>query len=266
MIRNKVTGHGKTRRMNGLGMATLVLALAAMSFINTPARAVEHSLLGIPIYSPAKTVLQKFGNPTRVLPGAPTNAPLTAGAATGAYPGAPGAGGIGPLPPMAMGGPPRGFGGPPMMGGAPGSMPGEFAPPGMGFAPGGMPFGRPPGMTGPNMPTGGAQTPDQAGELAYQNKEATYIYDKPNGLTYAFLLSPSGRVIQITVAGYKDAARTSRGIALGSTYSAVLSKYGFPEQQAVEGDTVFLSYASRAHVAFQLIHNKVVSIMVAYRD
>jgi hypothetical protein len=117
-----------------------------------------------------------------------------------------------------------------------------------------------PGATAQTAANG--QTTDQA----FQGKEVTYIYDKPNGLTYAFLLSPApnGRVIQITVAGYKSSARTSRGVVLGSTYAQVLAKYGFPEQQAVEGDTVFISYAHRAHVAFQLMHNHVVSIMVAY--
>lgn len=115
-------------------------------------------------------------------------------------------------------------------------------------------------------PYGGAGYGNNAqnGAETYQNQEVWYIYSKPNDITYEFLLSPKGRTIEMAAAGYKGGATTSRGIALGSAYKEVLAKYGFPESQTVQNGVVFLSYAHRAHVAFQLMDNKVISIIVVY--
>lgn len=238
---------------------SLAVAIAAAA----PATAAEQSLLGIRIYSPAKAILQKYGNPSEVQPGAQSISSV--GGTMG--PGAGARGGMG------MGAPSFSFGGPsgiaplPRVGGAPGSMPGEFGGGGnTSYSFGGMQPPQPTfGPMGPRGPMGSGAPSTTTGEgSTYESQEVWYIYEKPNGMTYEFLLSPQGRVIEIAVAGYKGGGTTSRGITLGSTYAQVLAKYGFPETQTVENGVVFLSYTHRAHVAFQLMDNKVVSIIVAY--
>jgi hypothetical protein len=70
------------------------------------------------------------------------------------------------------------------------------------------------------------------------------------------------------VLGYKSSVRTSRGIALGSTYADVVEKYGYPEDHSLTGQSggepvLTASYMNREHVAFRFVDDKVVGIIVS---
>ncbi len=80
-----------------------------------------------------------------------------------------------------------------------------------------------------------------------------------------------GRVTEVTAIGYQDKlgqknrtpARTSRGIVLGSSFKEVVNKYGWPTNLTlVDGKPMNAVYPS-AHLAFQFIDYKVVSITVS---
>jgi hypothetical protein len=95
--------------------------------------------------------------------------------------------------------------------------------------------------------------------------ESILRYVKPGGVRIDFTVDKDGRVVQITVAGLKSNAKTSRGIILGSSYTQVLNKYGYPESQTNKnmGKVLLADYNQKFHVAFQFIGMKVVSITVA---
>ena len=205
-----------------------VVCCAALVFAAAayPALAVERALVGVPIFSPAQEILRKFGNPNFIL----TSGQTFAGAAASTATTAPSAG-LGQLPPLAP--------------------PGQAMPE---FGGGARSFGGPTASSDTSSVDASAASPG----------EVTYVYQKSNGITYQFLLSPTGKVIQITALGYSPAgARTSRGISLNSTYTQVLAKYGNPESIEPTGLVTTLRYTRRAHVAFQLVANKVVGIIVA---
>jgi len=113
------------------------------------------------------------------------------------------------------------------------------------------------GTTGGGSTTGGESNPQAVNEV-------TYRYVGKTGNKMDFLLSPDGRVIQITASGFHDInVKTARSITLGSSYLDVISKYGYPESQQNVNGIVTTKYTDRFHIAFQLFQNKVVSITVA---
>ena len=135
--------------------------------------------------------------------------------------GAPGMMGGGGAPGMMGGGDEGGgMGASPMGGGKMGGM-GGYPGGGMGGYPGGM-------MGGPGAGGRGAAATAVAGQT-------TWIYDRPDGSSLEFTLSSDGRVVQIRATGYQAKVKTARGVALGMSYSQVLSKYGFPESQSLQG-------------------------------
>jgi hypothetical protein len=94
--------------------------------------------------------------------------------------------------------------------------------------------------------------------------EVTLVYQKPNGVTYQFLLSPHGSVLQITALGYNDAlARTSKAIHFGSKYSELIARYGYPDNQTEANGIRIVDFSKSGHVAFELVNNAVVGIVVA---
>ena len=60
--------------------------------------------------------------------------------------------------------------------------------------------------------------------------------------------------------------KTARGIALGDSYFAVNTKYGFPESQNITGRVLNLNYVQKFHAAFQFLNQKLVGIIVAAVD
>jgi hypothetical protein len=86
-------------------------------------------------------------------------------------------------------------------------------------------------------------------------EQTTWTYDLIDGTTLEFIISQSGRVIQITVAGERafKASKTTKGIKLGSLYKDVIFKYGFPEHQEKAGRFLRASYADKHHVVFTFL-------------
>ena len=172
----------------------------------------------------------------------------------GGYPGGGGFPGGGGLPPLGGGRGARmgGDDGPAAAPGFGGGYPGGGG--GGGF--GG--FGGSPGAAGSSVGAFGATSSTVA-----RQQEVTWIYDRPNGVSYEFLIGANGTVSQIRATGYKGGnIRTARGIVLGSSYSQVVSRYGFPEEHQQVGQILVASFR-RAHASFQFLNNKVIAVTIA---
>jgi hypothetical protein len=245
-----------------------------------------------------------FGQPGFGAPGIPGGGPGGFPGGPSGFPGGagPGFGGSpfgGPTPGAFPGGPGgRGFDGDsgfgPGLGSGPAGIPGLGGPPVLPGAGGGFPGaagggpGEPgfPGTPGFGAPGGGFGAPGgggQQGNVRVGNA-ALWTYQMPNGVTYDFLINEDGLVAQITVTGRSSSARTAKGIGLGSSYSEVLSKYGFPEQQLLTpvaaagiqqnrmsysamvrsgGQVNQIIYPDDHHVAFTFLNSRVVRVTVA---
>jgi hypothetical protein len=94
-----------------------------------------------------------------------------------------------------------------------------------------------------------------------------WIYNRPNGVTLAFIINEDGRLAQISVSGRSfAAARTSKGVSLGAPYNRVLALYGFPQQHLVGGYFVEAFYTKNHHAAFTFVNSKLVRITIALAD
>jgi hypothetical protein len=274
-----------TRRFLG----TTVAALALVSATGT-AHAAERALMGIVLGRSYRQVLAKFGSPDRVqavvipVPGQ-GNTGMPDQSQAGAPPGFGGPGGG----PPGYGGPPGGGpaagygGGPGMSGGGSGGGPAGGSggpsygapgggPPGFGGAPGGSgggppvlpPTGGAPGAPGYGDNTGGAgATP---GVLVGNGAE--WIYNRPGGVTMAYVINEDGRVAQISVSSAKPfpAARTALGVSLGADFKRVLAAYGWPPFQYVGGSLVEAYYTKNHHASFTFVKGKLVRITIALAD
>jgi hypothetical protein len=272
------------------GLTLIAGSLLTLSCV-APAHALERSLLGVHIYSSFRSVLEKYGNPTYVLTGGQSVTEMTGsnsilGGSNSAY------GSISPLPPLQPQQSPQvqmqqspqfqpqqspqsqnsyvqaqqtpGYQGQAETQGMQGSSPGYFG----GQADGGRGNGGPVsafGMGGDNAP--GPTTPQISDQTTANNGEVTLVFKKGSGVTYQFLLAPTGSVIQITALGYNDPTiRTARNITFGSSYTEVEGKYGYPENQSNINGVEVLDYTHRAHVAFELVNQEVIGIVVAAVD
>lgn len=231
----------------------------------------ERSLGGISIFASGSEVTRKFGNPSRILVGGV--APGSASSMTGG-----GAGASGGMGGAMTGGVPGGMGGGMPGGGGPGLLPGLGTPMGGGGAPGGFPGmgGGMPGMGG-GFPNTGGGFPGTGGfsGMGGSNGAAaapppkppvTLIYDRANGGSLEFTISPDKRVIQIRETGYNGAYGTSRGIRLGVKYSDVIAHYGYPENTYIEGAIIDIDYKDTLHCGFQFLDQKLVGIIIASPD
>ncbi|HEY3331122.1 MAG TPA: hypothetical protein VGK19_13930 [Capsulimonadaceae bacterium] len=127
-----------------------------------------------------------------------------------------------------------------------GPQPGEFGGPGAG------------------MPAPGAAPGSAAAAATAAANTVIYEYNTKAGITLDFTMSNDGRVIQISASGQKNAnVKTSRGVTLGTSYIDVINKYGYPESQDTVNSVLTMRYVEKAHVAFQLFNQKVVSVTVA---
>lgn len=278
-----------TRRLLSSTMAALALAAASGT-----AHAAERSLMGIVLGRSYRQVLSKYGTPDQVqvvsipVPGqgnAGTPDQSQAGGPPGyGAPGAPGYGG-----PPGGGGPP-GYGAPAMPGGSgggPGGYPGAGSGPSYG-SPGGS--GGPPGGSGspvggsggpPVLPPYGGM-PGAPGAPGYGDNSgangsttgvlvgngAEWIYHRPGGVTMAYIINEDGLVAQISVSSAKPyaAARTSKGVALGTDLRRVFSVYGWPPFQYVGGYLVEAYYTKSQHASFTFVKGKLVRITIALAD
>ena len=245
-----------TARVWGVALAATSLALAVPAQAQ---RGLERVLGGIRLNTTSRNVLAKYGNPTQVVVGEvgfriPGTRPVPSAFAAGA--GDPGGvpGGIAPYPAGPEGAAPGSpFGG---VGGFPGAPGGPGGPgmPGAEGEPGG--FGQPGANVGPFGNT--------FSKLA-RSQEVTWIYDRPGGISYEFVIGPEGRVVQIKAIGYGRQANTStaRGIKLGSTYAQVVQKYGYAEEYQQVGPILVASYRNKAHASFQFMNSKVIAITIS---
>ena len=256
--------------------ATAALVCAVFFFAaGGTSLAVEMSLAGVRLSSDCRTVLKKYGNPTRVtvgtsaipvsswMPGMPGMLGMPGGVpGQGGMPGALAAPGsppslLGPL--GAAGGY---YAGQPTEGGGSTGLPGL---PGLAMPGTGGPL-MGPGLTPPGLPGIPGQQP---AESTVSQQQVTWTYDQPDGTTVEFIISESGKVVQVTVAGAHPWAlsKTARGIKLGSFYKDVIYKYGYPESHSNAGRFLRANYTDKHHVVFTLLwpSKKVVGITIALK-
>ena len=223
-------------------ISAAALSLLAISGGTARAAGAERSLAGISIFAPGSEVTRKFGNPSHILVGGIAPGDATAGG-TGSGPGGqgstsgspspyPGSGGSSPYPGSGSSGRAGagllpGFPGVPTNQSSLGGYPGQ----GGGFPGQGGGY---PGQGGGEFPgapsalgTGGAGDPNAP--AAPVKEPVTLIYDRQNGGSLEFTISPDKRVVQIRETGYSGAYGTTRGIRLGTSYAAVVARYGYPE-------------------------------------
>ena len=243
----------------GILAAGLLGVFAAAPTVH--AAGAERSLAGVAIFAPGSEVTQKFGNPNQILVGGTSPTPFVSGAASS------GSGGMGGFPGGGAGGfPGGGAGGFPGGGGSTGSLPGF-----PGGAPGGFPGGAPGGFPGapggfPGAPGGASGFPGSTATAAPVKPPVTLIYNRANGGSLEFTISPDKRVVQIRETGYNGAYGTSRGIKLGTSYSAVLARYGYPENTEISGSIINIDYRNTLHCGFQFLDQRLVGIIVASPD
>ncbi len=263
MIKNNVKNIAARGLTGALTLAAL-LALVQVSGMVSAAAGPERSLAGIHIFDPGSQVTAKFGNPSRILVGGVAPGAFSAGGAGGSS-----SGGYG------MGGPGGGQG--PQ--GASMGQPSQGQRAGAGLLPGfsGVPMGSSgagggfPGAGGGFPGAGGGEFPGApgggAGAAVLPPKEAvTLIYDRQNGGSLEFTISPDKRVVQIRETGYNGAYGTARGIKLGMKYSDVNRLYGYPENTLIQGAIINTDYKDSLHCGFQFLDQKLVGIIVASPD
>lgn len=267
------------------------LSLMAISGGAAHAAGAERSLAGISIFSPGSEVTRKFGNPSRILVGGIAPGDVNAGG-TGSGPGGqgatsgspspyPGSSGSSPYPgsststrpgagllpgfpgvstnQSSLGGYPGAGGGFAGQGGYPGQGGGGYPGQGGGGYPGA------PGGGFPGAPGGGI-TGDPNAPAAPVKEPVTLIYDRQNGGSLEFTISPDKRVVQIRETGYSGAYGTSRGTRLGTSYAAVVGRYGYPENTTITGPIINIDYKDTLHCGFQFLNQKLVAIIVAAPD
>jgi len=231
-----------------LGIAVLLALMQASE--KAYASGPERSLAGVNIFDLGSKVTAKFGNPSRILVG-------------GVAPGAFNLVGFGTAPsgasPTSATSP---FAAAPATGIpiSPGLVPGFPTGPGGAF----------PGSGGSEFP-GAPATPTPAATPGTANQPppkpaVTLIYDRQNGGSLEFTVSPDKRVVQIRETGYTGPYATARGIKLGMPYSAVVKKYGYPENTLIQGGIIDTDYKDTLHCGFQFLDQKLVAIIVASPD
>ncbi len=245
----------------------------------------ERELLRVRLGRPMLEVVRRFGAPSEVQTVAlvnPAEQLPALGGAAGAMGGPEGAMGGYPGMSGAMGSPPGYPGAPGAIGGAgafgmPGAIP--SLPPGS--APGGgypglgapaMPGAMAPGAGYPGMPGGipgegafgaeGAGLPGAGQQLPEFSTAVLWIYKRndvkggKDTVRLEFLINEDGRVAQIAVAAPAGKSypgvKTSKGVALNSSYQKVLEAYGFPEKTRLLPGFRFMEayYTKNYHAAF----------------
>lgn len=207
----------------------------------------EDSLAGIRLARPAREILVKWGNPSRITVGTVASEGATEGAAP-TMPGPPyippGSGLRGQVSDLAS---------------TLSSMYGA-APP----TPGEMPFL--PGYGSPlgNLPPAGEPGAATGTTSVLTEEEVTWTYDLPNGITLEFVIT-EGIITQITVGGVGpwSLSRTRTGLQLGDTYKLVLWVCGYPERQSYVGRFLRVSYVNSNRALFTFLNNRLVGITIA---
>lgn len=210
-------------------------------------RVPEDALGGIRLGRPAKEVLSRWGNPSRITVGITESQ-------------GPQGGPMQPMPGIPYTPPQTGTFGNSLSAGVnqAAAMIGRMNPPMSGELPG-LPGYNAPGMTPPPMADMG-----NSGSSILTSEECTWTYDLQNGITLEFILT-DGLVTQITVGGQGPwrLSKTRTGLQLGDTYKLVLWVCGYPESQKYAGRFLRLSYVNKSRALYTLLNKKLVGITIA---
>lgn len=219
-------------RAKNLWAATALLAIPGAAL------AAESGLMGIKLYDTGVDVVKKFGSPTDIeaitFEGQQTGGGGGGGGGTGGGGGFSGGGGAGgqtaearlpgqfTVPPLGM------------------NQMGGIVPPGMG------PDGRPSGSGGGGGAGGGGTT----GNITTQY--VRWIYRRGAGSSINFVLNKFNKVVQIEIIGISNsAARTTKGITLGTSMASVIQKYGDPDGYDIGTDYFMVRFLRSHNVAFR---------------
>ena len=268
--------------------ATAVAGFVSVAGTISAASGPERSLAGIPIFAPGSQVTRKFGNPSRILVGGVSAAtagqgPRRAarwrrlsglvGAATPAVAAGIRAAGALPLQ-VAVAGPTAGL---VLARAVPGCRASVAGFPGARAAATPAAVAATLAVVAAIRAAGAAiraaaaatrcgrrrsERPVDSGEPS----AVTLVYDRALGGDLEFTISPDKRVVQIRETGYSGAYGTARDIKLGTTYSQVVARYGYPEDTSIAGSIVNIDYKDTLHCGFQFLDQKLVGIIVAAPD
>jgi len=212
----------------------------------------EDTLAGIRLGRPAKEILSRWGNPSRV----------TVGTVQSQGPDQTQQAGIPYTPPAG------GMAGVPYLGGIAAGVNQAAGLLGLQNSP--MPSGMPapgylPPMT-PGMPPAPGQTQPNSGgsSTTLTEEEVTWTYDLQNGITLEFIIT-DGLITQITVGGQGPwgLSKTRTGLQLGDTYKLVLWVCGYPENQRYAGRFLRASYVNKSRALYTFLNKKLVGITIA---
>ena len=264
--------------MAGLLATALVPAASSVLYAQRPTRSasgVEKNLAGIRILQSYKSVLDRFGAPSRIFRKDEIASYIYSRDANGLLTG--GVTGYGDTTQssganLASAGPGAGGGMMASMGGRGGGMPGMGGPPagaaGMMAAMSGRGGGMP-GMGGP--PAGGRSGDGEAGAPGASTAAAPAgnTFGDSGGFVWSYLdaraervidyhFNKDGRVETITEFGRFRNSVTARGISIGSTLPEIYRTYGWPDTTRLinNGEMTVLSYLQKHHFQVVLIKDK----------
>lgn len=216
-------------------------AATALLVMPGAALAAESGLMGIKLYDTGVDVAKKFGSPTDI------EAITFENQQAGGGGGASGGGG-------------GGFSGGGGAGGqtAEARLPGQFVVPPLGMNQmGGI---VPPGMGPDNRSSGsggGGGTGGGGTAGSTTTQYVRWIYRRGAGSSINFVLNKFNKVVQIEIIGISNsAARTSKGVTLGSSMATVMQRYGDPDGYDIGSDYFMIRFLRRHNVAFRFAREK----------
>lgn len=241
---------------NKLGVPARILkgSLVSSGRSFSSSKVPEDTLAGIRLGRPAKEILSKWGNPSRVTVGMSQSQGEAQGGIAGQIPYTPSTGASSGM-----------YGNIAAGVNAAASMLGlQNAPlPGLpGYNSPGMPS---PGAAPMASPYGTNQTTGTTGTTSVlTEEEVTWTYDLPGGITLEFIIT-DGLITQITVGGQGPwkLSKTRTGLQLGDTYKLVLWVCGYPESQKYAGRFLRASYVNKNRALYTFLNNKLVGVTIA---
>ncbi len=190
----------------------------------------EDSLAAIKLGRPAKEVLSRWGNPSRITIGTTQSEAAQKTA--------------------------------PVVSGIP------YTPPQTNIFGGGLQAGvnqALPSLPGLSAPATAVVAPTvSSGPSIITSEEITWTYDLPSGITLEFIIT-DGLVTQITVGGQGPwgLSKTRTGLQLGDTYKLVIWVCGYPESQRYAGRFLRASYVNKSRALYTFLDKKLVGITIA---
>ena len=210
-----------------------------------PPKLPEDVLAGIRLGRPAKEVLRKWGNPSRITVGTTqSEGPQSSASAAGIPYTPPQTESTGVnLAAQLLGRQSTAIPNDPLLGlGGSGSLPGLSAAP----------------------PAAATVQPQSQSSSEITSEEVTWTYDLQNGVTLEFIVT-DGLVTQITVGGQGPwgLSKTRTGLQLGDTYKLVLWVCGYPENQRYASRFLRASYVNKSRALYTFLNKKLVGITIA---